>query len=162
MPKLKASAEDIKGLPVMDAGIYTVRLKGFKPLYSDKKDSVNLNPQMEIVNHPEHNNRLVYETLNTKAKWRWKQFCECFGVEMQEMAGGDYEFPGTFDGPENDPTKWVYSGPLLGTTGQIVLKVAQVLDRVTKQPTLDRNGNPTRNEVEKYISAVGASQAASA
>jgi hypothetical protein len=31
---------------------------------------------------------------------------------------GDFEFPGNWDGPEEDPSKWQYSGPLLGQVGQ--------------------------------------------
>lgn len=151
--KIKASKEDIKGTPPMPAGIYTVQLKGFKPALDGKGTGVNLNPQLEVVNHPEYNNRPVFESLNTKAKWRWKAFFGCFGIILQEDANGDFEIPGDFTGPENDPSKWQYTGPLTGLTGQVKLKEVQVLDRITQQPTLSKQGFPTRNEVEEYIDA---------
>jgi hypothetical protein len=118
MPKLKASAEEVKGLPPMQAGLVTVRLDGFTPKFSKDRGSVNLNPTMKVINHAEYNDRAVFENLNTKGKWVWKDFCHAFGVAMVEN-NGDYEFPGDFDGPEDDPEKWQYRGPLLGQTAQI-------------------------------------------
>lgn len=118
MLKLKASSEEIKGLPPMTEGLVTVRLDGFKPAYSKDKGSVNLQPQMAIINHAEYNDRRVFENLNTKGKWVWKDFCHAFGVAMPEV-NGDFEFPGDWDGPEDDPTKWQYRGPLIGQQAQI-------------------------------------------
>lgn len=118
MPKLTASKEEIKGLPPMAEGIVTVRLDGFEPKLASKKDSVNLNPLMKVINHAEYNDRRIFENLNTKGKWVWKDFCHAFGVPLQEV-GGDFEFPGEFDGPEDDPTKWQYRGPLLGQQAQL-------------------------------------------
>src|SRR6266850_4853182 len=125
MPKLTASKEEIKGMPPMSEGLITVRLDGFKPALSSKKDSVNLNPIMKVINHAEYNDRRVFENLNTKGKWVWKDFCHAFGVPLQEV-GGDFEFPGEFDGAEDDPTKWQYRGPLLGQ--QATLYVVQADD----------------------------------
>lgn len=153
MPKIKVSKEEIKGQPPMPAGIYTVALKGFKPAFSQKKDSVNLNPQLEVINHPEYNNRPVYESMNTKAKFRWKGILAGFGIVLQEDGAGDFEFPGEFVGPENDPSQWRYTGPLLGLTAQVKLKEVQVVDRLTGNPTMSRQGYPTQNEIEAYIDA---------
>lgn len=125
MPKLTASKEEIKGLPPMAEGLITVRLDGFEPKLSSKKDSVNLNPLMKVINHAEYNDRRVFENLNTKGKWVWKDFCHAFGVPLQEVSG-DFEFPGEFDGPEDDPSKWQYRGPLLGQ--QATLYVVQADD----------------------------------
>jgi hypothetical protein len=121
MPKLTASKEEVKGLPPMNEGMLTVRLDGFKPALSKKKDSVNLNPQMKIINHPEYNDRNVFENLNTKGKWVWKDFCHAFGIPLIDSSDGGAEFPGDFDGPEDQPDKWQYRGPLLGQQAQIYL-----------------------------------------
>lgn len=125
MPRLTASKEEIKGLPVMPEGIYTVRLDGFKPKYSKDKGSVNLNPQLKVINHAQFNDRNVFEFLNSKAKWVWNDFHHCFGVQMAKDAATDEtEFVG-FDGPEDDPEKWTYSGPLLAQQGQLYLIQAE-------------------------------------
>lgn len=120
MLKLKASSEEIKGLPPMTEGMVTVRLDGFEPQFSNKRDSVNLKPKLVVINHVEYNDRRVFENLNTKGKWVWKDFCHAFGVLMPEV-NGDFEFPGDWDGAEDDPTKWQYRGPLTGQQGQLYL-----------------------------------------
>jgi len=121
VPKLTASKEEVKGLPPMGEGLITVRLDSFTPKLSAKKDSVNLNPVMKVINHAEYNDRVVFENLNTKGKWVWKDFCHAFGVPLVEGSNGDVEFPGNFDGPEDDPTKWQYRGPLIGQQAQVYL-----------------------------------------
>jgi hypothetical protein len=150
VPRLTATAEEIKGQPAMPEGLYTVRLAEFKPKLSNKKDSVNLNPQLKVTNHAEHNDRNVFEYLNTKAKWVWKDFCHAFGVPITELPNGDIEFPGDFDGPEDDPTKWSYRGPLQGQQAQLYL---------IQQPATDKNGNPktdgsVRNAIKYYVCRV--------
>ena len=118
MPKLTASKEEVKGLPILPEGMYTVRLDGFSPKYSKDRASINLNPQMRIINNPEYNDRIVFDNLNTKGKWVWVDFCHGFGIELVDT-GGDVEFPGDFDGPTDDPEKWVYRGPLQGQQAQL-------------------------------------------
>ncbi len=120
MPKLKASADEVKGNPPMREGLVTVRLDGFEPKYSKDRGSINLNPKMKVINHSEYNDRVVFENWNTKAKWLWPDYCHAFGVQLPEV-NGDFEWPGDFDGPDDDPTKWQYRGPLLGQTAQIML-----------------------------------------
>lgn len=145
MPKLTASSEEIKGLPPMKEGMVMVRLDGFKPKLSNKKDSVNLNPQLKVINHAEYNDRVVFEYLNTKAKFMWKEFCHAFGVPLNQLPDGEVEFPGEFDGPEDDPTKWDYRGPLLGQIAQLYL---------IQEPAKDKNGNVTggvRNAIKYYV-----------
>lgn len=132
MPKLKASSDEVKGLPPMPEGMYTVRLDGFKPEYSKDKGSVNLNPVMKVINHADHNDRSVFENLNTKGKWVWKDFCHSFGVIMPEV-NGDFEFPGDFDGPEDQPDKWQYRGPLLGQQAQLYLIQSDYQGRVNNK-----------------------------
>src|SRR5208337_3563718 len=121
MPKLTASREEIKGLPLLKEGMLTVRLDGFKPKFSKDRQSVNLNPQMKVINHAEYNDRVVFENLNTKAKWIWKDFCHAFGIPLLELPGGDIEFPGDFGGAEDNPEGWQYRGPLLGQQAQLYI-----------------------------------------
>jgi hypothetical protein len=118
MPRLTASKEDIKGLPPLPEGLYTFRCEGFKPKFSKDKNSINLNPIMKITNHATYNDRSVFENLNTKGKWVWKDFCHCFGVPLIEDGAGDFEFPGDFVGADDNPESWQYTGPLVGQIGQ--------------------------------------------
>ena len=121
MPRLTASRDKVEGPAPLPEGLYNVRLDGFKPATASKGGSVNLNPQMKIINHPDYNDRPVFENLNSKGEWVWKDFCHCFGVVMEKDGNGDYQFPGNFDGPEGEPKNWTYTGPLLGQVGAIYL-----------------------------------------
>ena len=141
MLKLTASKEEIKGLPAMTEGMVTLRLDGFEPKLSSKKTSVNLNPIMKVINHAEYNDRRVFENLNTLGKWVWPDFCHAFGIAMVE-ANGDFEFPGDWDGPESEPDKWQYKGPLLGQQAQVY--VVQV----------DDTKGGVRNAIKYYICKV--------
>lgn len=125
MPKLTASKDKIEGLPPLPEGIYAFRLDGFKPAKASKGGSVNLNPIMKVINHPEYNDRNIFENLNTKGEWVWKDFCHALGVELPMDGADSYEFPGTFNCrvhgdqcPQDDPQNWDYTGPLLGQVGQ--------------------------------------------
>lgn len=144
MPKMTASKEDLKGQPVHPEGMYSVRLKGFKPAWSKNKDSVNLNPDMVITNHMELNDKKVFFNLNSKAKWLWQDFCHCFGVPLTPNASNpeEMEFPGDFAGPENTPDKWIYSGPLQNAIGQLYLIQA---------PAVDKSGNEKPGEFQNRI-----------
>ena len=142
MPKLTASKEEVKGLPAMAEGMVTVRLDGFEPKLSSKKTSVNLNPIMKVINSAESNDRRVFENLNTLGKWVWPDFCHAFGVDMV-ASGEDFEFPGDWDGPEDQPDKWQYRGPLLGQVGQIY--IIQKENEVTKN---------VQNAIKYYVCKV--------
>jgi len=152
MPQLKASAEEVKAPPVPTAGIYTVRFKGFKPDFSKKKDSVNLNPQLEIVNHPEFNNVPLFDSLNTKAKFNWEPFAACFGCPVVKDADGNFDFPpGRLDGPDNNPKAWTYTGPLLGQEGQVEVSNEPVLDKDTGLATTDKYGRSFIARIKRYL-----------
>jgi hypothetical protein len=121
--RLTANKDEVKGMPLMQEGMVTVRLDGFKPSLSKNKDSVNLNPIMKVINHAEYNDRSVFENLNTKGKWVWTDFCHAFGVPMVADASGDFEFPGQWGEGVNeaDSSTWQYSGPLLGQQAQLYI-----------------------------------------
>ena len=149
--RFTASKEDIKGLPAMPEGLVSIRLSGFKPQWSSKKDSYNLNPQLRVVNNAEYNDRVVFYSLNTKAKFMWKDFCHAFGVECVEDAKGEMDFPGDFgDHSMDEPEKWEYQGPLLGQVAQVYL---------VQLPARDKNGNPKpeaepRNDIKYFVCAL--------
>jgi len=150
--RFTATKEEISGLPPIPEGLYEVRLDGFKPAWAQKKDSYNLNPQMKVIGHAEHNDRKPsFFNLNTKAKFMWKDFCHCFGVQCAEDASGETEFPGDFgDHAASAPETWEYSGPLLGQTGQLY---------VVQTPARDKNGNvksdgTMRNEIKYFVCKV--------
>jgi hypothetical protein len=150
--KFSASKDEIKGLPAIPEGMYEVRLDAFKCTFSKDKQSVNLNPQMRIVGHSQHNDRLPgFFSLNTKAKFLWMDFCHCFGVPVPVDGAGEYEFPGNFgDFAEDEPEKWDYRGPLLGQTGQVY---------VIQGPARDKQGNikpgaDPRNEIKFFVCKV--------
>lgn len=142
MPKLTASKDEIRGQPLLPEGLYTVRMDGFKPRLSKNKDSVNLQPQMVIVNHSDYNDRHIFDNLNSKAKWIWADFCHAFGVPLGETPTGDVEFPGDFVGPDEDPEKWQYQGPLLGQIGQVYVIQA------------DNNAGGINNRIKFYVCKV--------
>src|SRR5271170_627019 len=127
--KMTVSKEAVEGKEVVPAGMYDVRLLGFYPKFTAPKPgddpnkvySLNLNAKMEIVNHPDHAGRFVFEGLNQNAAWVQNDFCHAFGVPM-EFDGTDYSFPGTWDNSSDfDPTvatTYKYQGPLVGQTAK--------------------------------------------
>lgn len=105
-------------------GLVSVRLYGFKPKKSKAGDSVNFNAQMKIINHPENDGYPLYETLSAKAGFTMWDFAHGFGLELEDMGNGQYSIPGVWDGDlvkfkEDDPTTWVYEGPLVGRDAQV-------------------------------------------
>lgn len=147
--KMVVSKETVEGREVIPAGIYEVRLVGFKPKWSDpaktgKPKSLSLNAKMEVLNHPEFAGRFVFEGLNMGAGWIQNDFCHAFGYPM-ETDGNDYWLPGTWD---NDPNfnpevadSYAYKGPLLGQVAKIELAV-------------DSYQGKDNNKVRRYFCAV--------
>lgn len=116
------STESLAGKPPVPAGWYTLRLSGFKQEGSKNKDSVNLNPQIEVINHPEYDGRKVFETMNTKGSWVIRDMVHACGQHMVELQDGNqgtqaanWTMPGVWnkiDQFPDDPSKWEYLGPL--------------------------------------------------
>jgi hypothetical protein len=150
--KMTISKEAVEGKEVVPAGVYDVRLVGFKPAFTKAKSgdapnkvySLNLNARMEIVNNPDYAGRMVFEGLNMNAGWVQSDFCHAFGIPM-EFDGTDYSFPGTWDNsPDFDPTKaetYKYEGPLVGQSAKIELAV-------------DSYNNKPNNKVRRYMCSV--------
>lgn len=122
MAKISFSKEDLAGPPEIPEGLYELRLSGFKPKFSKDKSSVNLQPELEIVNHPLHNGRNVLDWLNSSAPWIIESFCHCFGQQLTPNPNGGGDMPGDFIGPDDNPEQWQYQGPLTGMVGKVYLK----------------------------------------
>ena len=126
MPKISIPKESLEGPKMLPPGIYWLRMDGFNPEYTKEGNSINLIPDLKVVNNPDfHDRRPGREWLNSKAGWQLRDFCHCFVVQLEVDADGQPQLPGEFLPPdEPDPTKWRYSGPLLGKTGKVELAEA--------------------------------------
>lgn len=127
-------------------GLYTLRLTGFKPKKNKDGDSVNFNAQMKIINSPEFDDTKMFETLSAKAGFTQWDFAHAFGMELEDMGNGQYVLPGTWDKDlakfkADDPSTWVYDGPLLGRDAQV--EIAN-----------DTYEGKINNKVKRYICAV--------
>jgi hypothetical protein len=119
--QFKVDADELKGPQPVPAGVYTVRLKGFKPKLSKKGDTTNLNPQVEICDNPLFEGKPLFTSLNSAIPSFINDFCHSFGLPMDNQLGEgglDPQLPGDWDGDESDPSSWKYTGPLLGRTAQ--------------------------------------------
>jgi hypothetical protein len=117
------SREQISGKPPVPAGWYQFRVTGFKPKVAGQaKDSVSLNPQIEVINNPEHDGARVFENLNTKAGWIINDFVHACGQTLVEVQDGNQGTdaatmvpPGVWANTDqfpDEPEKWEYQGPL--------------------------------------------------
>jgi hypothetical protein len=121
--------ESLSGKPPVPAGRYRLRLNGFKQELSKGKDSINLNPQFEVIDNPEHNGRKIFESLNTKGAWVIQDMVHATGNQMVEVQDGNqgteaanFTPPGIWlhsDENPDDPTKWEYAGPLMNATLEV-------------------------------------------
>lgn len=112
------------GGKILPAGIYEVRVAGFKPKWNKNKDGVNFNAQMEVINNPDYDGQKLFETLSSKAGFMQAEFSHAFGMAMEDLGNGQYVIPGVWDADpaafkEDDPSTWKYDGPLMGRTGKI-------------------------------------------
>lgn len=120
--KMKLSKDQVEGMEILTPGQYEVRLMGFKPQFSKDKGSINLRPELIVVNNSDLVNRRVFDTLNSKAFY-FQDFSHAFGIPL-ETDGKEYWLAGEWDGDkqkykEDDPTTWVYKGPLLNRIAKI-------------------------------------------
>lgn len=127
MAKIAPPKESLEGLKPLPPGVYDFRLDKFEiqkaKVKPGKAESINLNPVLTIINHPEFTGkRRLPENLNSQAGWVQKDFVHALGVPMDNG-----NIPGDFicqvHGPSCDaimdhPDKFIYQGPLLGQTGK--------------------------------------------
>jgi hypothetical protein len=122
MAKMTFSKESLEPKPPLPDGLYEIRLEGFEPKTAKKGGSVNLNPTIKVINHPQHTGAKVFDNLNSSAPWIIEAFCHSFGLELVPDGSGGYNLPGDFNGPEDDPSHWSYTGPLTGCVAKAFLK----------------------------------------
>ena len=149
--RMSASAEKVSGQQeLLPEGLVSVILKGFNPHVSKKGDSINLNPDIRITNHPTLNDKKVFVSMNTNAPFMWAEICHCFGCPLEDDGQGEQSIPGAFDGPDfgaalqagaKKKVAWVYNGPLLNQEGQLII------GQVT------RDGK-TQNDVKQFMCRV--------
>lgn len=143
---MKVSNEDLEGRKVIPPGIYEIKLIGFKPAASKDKTSINLNPSMEVIGNPDLAGRKLFDSLNTPgAAFYHSDFVHCFGLPM-ETDGTSSWIPGDWAGDpvkfkEDDPTTWVYKGPLVGRTGKAEVVVSSY-------------DNKENNKINRYFCAI--------
>ena len=155
--RLGVSPESLKAPEPVEEDLYTFRVEGFKPELTQKKDKINYNPQIKIVQGEKtggkNTGKPLFESLNSAAGWIQNDFVHSLGLEMEKQDDGSLAMPGSFDAPTNeqgetnmDPTTWKYNGPMIGRTGKAY---------VIKQEYKDKN-NQTRvvNKVKYYVCAV--------
>ena len=121
MAKIGFTKEQLEGNVIPD-GQYDLRLEGFEPEFSKKKDSINLNPVLKVVNHMTLNGKRVYDNLNSGASWINEAFGHAFGFALEPDGSGGATLPGEFMGPDDDPENWDYVGPLKGAVGKAMVK----------------------------------------
>lgn len=153
IPKFGASKESLEGKKPVPNAVYQVKVDGFEPKLSSKGDSVNMNPVLKIVNHPEHNGARIFFNGNTKAPWILQDFSHCFGLPMEphptgENGAEEMHLPGGPAAWKADPTapedlsKMKYVGPLLGKVGKIEVLYVQ------------NPGQKPRNEIKQFLCAI--------
>lgn len=123
MPRMGVDPEQVKAPKPVPAGWYELKLTGFKPKLSSKKDSINYNAQLEIVNSTtENNGKRVYMGLNTKFARTHADFCHGFGFPLNPNGS----IPGDWIPDDKDAQnveKFQYKGPLLGKVMKAELQV---------------------------------------
>jgi hypothetical protein len=132
--------------------------KGFKPKMSKNKEkpSVNLNPELVIVNDaritPDGkplNGQKLFESLNLSFLPRVQDFFHALGAPMTE-SGDNVELPGYFDGDTSnpDPTKWgQFHGPAINEIAE--LELAEVPSRKSGAKPTD-----TQTDIKRYYCRV--------
>lgn len=131
--RMSVSKEQVEGKELVPDGIYQVRFIKFSPKLSkpqpgalNSQQSVNLNAEYEILNHPDYAGRKIFETANMKMYNIQTELCHCFGIPMEFDQSDDmYYIPGTWDTrPDFNPAlpeTFEYKGPLTGKVGKIEL-----------------------------------------
>ena len=115
--------EKVKAPKPVSAGWKKLRLTGFKPKLASKKDSVNFNANLEVIDAlPEENGHKIYLGLNTKMARQHADFAHGLGFPLNP----DGTLPGDWIPDANDKDnvdKYQYKGPLLGKTMDVELVV---------------------------------------
>lgn len=155
MANFKIPNSTIEGRDAVVTGMYKLRLDGFKPSMSKKADSINLNPVLKTNEFKDPNGEeiRIFFNMNTNFGPGLTDLCHGFGLQLIKNGDG-YTIPGKFDGPDNDPTKWVYSGPLLGEVADVEVVESAQIGADGKVVTDEKGNAKTRNEIKQFICRV--------
>lgn len=160
MPRITIPKGALEPRPSFQPGLAQVQCKGFKPEKSKKGNSINLNPQLVIVNDPRkfpdgkpYNGQTVPVALNEQFFGELFDFCHCFGDPMPADQNGDRNLDWGNNGNNTDaePRMWTtYSGQMLNAIGTVEL--AEVPARVKQADgTYAPDGTRTRTEIKRFI-----------
>lgn len=160
MPQIKIPKGALEPRPSFAPGLIQVQVRGFKPEKSKKGDSINLNPQLAVVNDnrqfPDgrpYNGQSIPTSLNTQFFGQLFDFCHCFGVPMPEDKNGDRPLPGSYGNGDLDeePRLWgPYSGPLKDQIGTLELVEVPARHKAA-DGTYVPDGTRTRAEIKRFI-----------
>ena len=151
--KMGFSQEKLEGMQPVPDGQYKVLFVEFKPSHSKTanqitgKKSINLNAKVKILEHPEfEQERYLIASLNEGVPSFIQDFVHSFGLEMEDQLGDNPNIPGVFDADkakfkEDDPSTWVYTGPLTAKTA------------IWEVGLGDYNGRPV-NTLKRFICSV--------
>jgi hypothetical protein len=123
MPKMGVPAQSIESSSALDEGMYKLRLTSINCKFTEKKDSVNMRWEYEILGHQTKDGK-AYKTsmfISQKAGWIQNDATHALGLTMEEQPDKSLTIPGEFTGPDAEPEKWQYRGPLLGRECQAYL-----------------------------------------
>jgi len=151
--KMGYSQEKLEGMQPVPDGQYKVMFVEFKPQHAKTvnqvtgKKSINLNAKVKILRHPEfEQERYLIASLNEGVPSFIQDFVHSFGLEMEDQLGDNPNIPGVFDADkakfkEDDPSTWVYTGPLTARTA------------IWEVGLGDYNGRPV-NTLKRFICSV--------
>jgi hypothetical protein len=143
--QMKVDNSKIEGQDVIPPQIYEAKLVAFKPKASKSGTSFNYNPVLEIVSPAEYAGRKVFDNWNSVAEWLLVDYCHAFGLPL-ETDGKSSWLPGVWDADPakfnaDDPSTWVYKGPLVGRVAKVEIAV-------------DNYNGRDNNKVRRYFCAV--------
>jgi hypothetical protein len=167
LPNLTFPKSALEPRPSLPAGTIQVIFTGFKPKLSAKKEgkdqSVNLNPELKIVNDSRQtpdgkplNGQKVFESLNLSFMPRLQDFFHAFGCAMEGEDATDSEAPVTLPGYfDNEPVttaagwhEWgQYHGPALNEIA--TLELVEVPSRKSGAKATD-----TQTDIKRYLCRV--------
>lgn len=144
--KMNFNQEELKGVQPVPAGLYKVRLEGFKPKASKNGDSTNLNAEVTIVGGGEFDGKKLFAGLNSKIPNWIQDFVHSFGLEMEDQLSDNPSIPGVWDADPStfkadDPSTYKYAGPLLGRVAEWEVGMGEYQGKA-------------KNEIRQFICAV--------
>jgi|SRR6267143_2657088 len=115
--KMGVDPERINQAKVQPSGWYKLKLVGFKPKLSTKKDSINFNAQFEVLNSAGGQDfmKFVFHNMNQKFEKNVNDIVHGLGFPLE----ADGSIPGQWVFDPIDPDnveKAQYKGPLIGRT----------------------------------------------